>query len=301
MSIELVTPSNHLILYHSLLLLPSIFPSIRVFSNESALHIRWPKYWEFQLQHQSFQWTPRTCLKETINKAKIQPSEWETMFANEAADEGLTSKADKQLSSPNFRLSGERLTQVAHLWFSSLRRPWSVSGLVWAALLTVGQAQLAPVMQTHRRLFLRKQTSCCPGEEPLAGLSWQGGFQSPAVNPRWKAPAEEADVFYAQATRGRLHDDWVAHLRNMLISQVTIDPVVKGPPCTWSLMYVVVTKPKNHLGSFVHFAISASWNGSCAQSLQTCLTLCDPMSPTRLLCPWNSPGKKNGVGCHALL
>ena len=47
MSIELVMPSNHLILYHPLLLLPSIFPSIRVFSNESALHIRWPKYWSF--------------------------------------------------------------------------------------------------------------------------------------------------------------------------------------------------------------------------------------------------------------
>ena len=42
-------PSNHLILYHPLLLLPSIFPSIRVFSNESALHIRWPKYWSFSL------------------------------------------------------------------------------------------------------------------------------------------------------------------------------------------------------------------------------------------------------------
>ena len=40
-------PSNHLILCHLLLLLPSIFPSIRVFSNESALHIRWPKYWSF--------------------------------------------------------------------------------------------------------------------------------------------------------------------------------------------------------------------------------------------------------------
>jgi len=47
MSIELVMPSNHLILYHPLLLLPSIFPSIRVFSNESVLHIRWPKYWSF--------------------------------------------------------------------------------------------------------------------------------------------------------------------------------------------------------------------------------------------------------------
>ena len=46
-SIELVTPSSHLILCRLLLLLPSIFPSIRVFSNESALLIRWPKYWSF--------------------------------------------------------------------------------------------------------------------------------------------------------------------------------------------------------------------------------------------------------------
>ena len=47
MSIDLVMPSNHLILCHPLLLLPSIFPSIRIFSNESALRIRWPKYWSF--------------------------------------------------------------------------------------------------------------------------------------------------------------------------------------------------------------------------------------------------------------
>ena len=47
MSIKSVMPSNHLILCHPLLLPPSIFPSIRVFSNESALHIRWPKYWSF--------------------------------------------------------------------------------------------------------------------------------------------------------------------------------------------------------------------------------------------------------------
>ena len=48
MPIELVIPSNHLILCHPLLLLPSIFPSIRIFSNESALRIRWPKYWSFR-------------------------------------------------------------------------------------------------------------------------------------------------------------------------------------------------------------------------------------------------------------
>ena len=47
MSIVMVMSSNHLILCHPLLLPPSIFPSIRVFSNESALHIRWPKYWSF--------------------------------------------------------------------------------------------------------------------------------------------------------------------------------------------------------------------------------------------------------------
>ena len=47
MSIELVMPSNHLILCHPLLLLPSILPSIKDFSTESVLHIRWPKYWSF--------------------------------------------------------------------------------------------------------------------------------------------------------------------------------------------------------------------------------------------------------------
>ena len=47
MSIESVMPSNHFILCHPLLLLPSIFPSIRVFSNESVLRMRWPKYWRF--------------------------------------------------------------------------------------------------------------------------------------------------------------------------------------------------------------------------------------------------------------
>ena len=47
MSIEAVMPSNHLILCRPLLLLPPVLPSIRIFSNESALHIKWPKYWSF--------------------------------------------------------------------------------------------------------------------------------------------------------------------------------------------------------------------------------------------------------------
>ena len=61
MPIESVMPSNHLILCRPLLLLPSIFPSIWVFSNESALHIRWPKYWSF-----SFSISPSNEYSELI-------------------------------------------------------------------------------------------------------------------------------------------------------------------------------------------------------------------------------------------
>ena len=61
MSIESVMPSDRLILCRPLLLLPSIFPSIRVFSNESVLHIRWPKYWSF-----SFSIRPSNSLEEVI-------------------------------------------------------------------------------------------------------------------------------------------------------------------------------------------------------------------------------------------
>ena len=89
MSIELMMPSNHLILCHPLLLLPSIFPSIRVFSNESALCIRWPKYCSFSfsispsnehpepifrmdwLDLLSVQGTLKSCLQHHSSKASI--------------------------------------------------------------------------------------------------------------------------------------------------------------------------------------------------------------------------------------
>ena len=60
MSIELMVPSNHLILCRPLLLLPPIFPSIGVFSNESALHIRWPKYWSFSISLWLTLWVIKT-------------------------------------------------------------------------------------------------------------------------------------------------------------------------------------------------------------------------------------------------
>ena len=66
MSIKLVMPSNHLILCHPFLLLLSIFPSIRVFFNESVLHIRWPKYWSF-----SFSISPSMNVHWNIHDNKI--------------------------------------------------------------------------------------------------------------------------------------------------------------------------------------------------------------------------------------
>ena len=92
MFIESVVPSNHLMLYHPLLLLPSIFPSIRVFSTESALHIRWPKYWSFSFSispsseysgliyfrvdwfNLAVQGTLKHLLQHHSSKASIRPS-----------------------------------------------------------------------------------------------------------------------------------------------------------------------------------------------------------------------------------
>ena len=90
MSVELVMPSNHLILCRPLLLLPSIFPSIRVFSNESALRIRWSEYWSFSfnispsnehpglisfrmdwLDLLAVQGTPKSLLQHHSSKASI--------------------------------------------------------------------------------------------------------------------------------------------------------------------------------------------------------------------------------------
>ena len=78
MSTESVMPSNHLILCHSFLLLLSVFPSIRVFSNESVLHIRWPKYWSFSfsISHSNeysglisfrIDWFDLLAVQETLN------------------------------------------------------------------------------------------------------------------------------------------------------------------------------------------------------------------------------------------
>ena len=73
-STESVMPSNHLILCCPLLLLPSFFPSIRVFSNESALHIRWPKYWSFSFKSSKVKRT--SLVAQTIKRLATMQETW---------------------------------------------------------------------------------------------------------------------------------------------------------------------------------------------------------------------------------
>ena len=82
MSIESVMPSNHLILCRPLLLLPSIFPSIRVFSNESALHIRWPKYWSFSFNISPTSEHPDWSPLEWTGSISLQSKGLSRVFSN---------------------------------------------------------------------------------------------------------------------------------------------------------------------------------------------------------------------------
>ena len=109
MSIELVMPSNHLILCCPLLLLPSIFPSMRVFSNESVLHIRWPKYWSF-----SFSINPSNEYSGLISFRM----DWLDL---------LTVQGDSQESSPTpqFKsISSSALSFLYGLTLTSIRDYW---------------------------------------------------------------------------------------------------------------------------------------------------------------------------------
>ena len=100
MSIESAMPSNHFILHHPLLLLPSIFPRFRVFSSESALHIRWPKYWSF-----SFSISPSSEHPELIS---LQSKGLSRVFSNTTVQKHQFFSS--QLSSQSIQLSHPYMT-----------------------------------------------------------------------------------------------------------------------------------------------------------------------------------------------
>ena len=141
MSVELVMPSHHLILCRSLLLLPSIFPSIGVFSNELVLHIRWPKYWSF-----SFNISPSNEYSGLISFRM----DWLNLLAVQGTLKSLLqyhcSKASilwhsaffiAQLSHPYMNtgktkvLTRRRYGKVMSLLFNTLSRFWSTKLAKW--------------------------------------------------------------------------------------------------------------------------------------------------------------------------
>ena len=106
MSIESVMPSNHLVLCHPLLLLPSIFPSIRVFSNESVLRIRWPEYWSFSFSPSS----------EYLGLISFR-IDWFDLFAGQGTQESSPTPQFKNINSSVLSfLYSPTLTSIHDYW-----------------------------------------------------------------------------------------------------------------------------------------------------------------------------------------
>ena len=123
MSIKSVMPSNHLILCHPLLLLPSIFPSIRVFSNESVLHIRWLKYWSF-----SFSISPSNEYSE-LTSFRI---DWFDLLV---VQEPSPTPQFKSISSSVLSfLYGPILTSIHDYWKTRALTMWAFVGKVMSLL-----------------------------------------------------------------------------------------------------------------------------------------------------------------------
>ena len=109
MSIKSVMPSNHLILCHPLLLQPSIFPSIRVFSSESALHIRWPKYWSFSF----------SISASNEHSGLISFSiDWFDLLAVQGIPKSLLQR--ENLKASIFRCSAFFMVQLSHMYIYAL-------------------------------------------------------------------------------------------------------------------------------------------------------------------------------------
>ena len=138
MSIESVMPSNHLILCHSLLLLPSIFPSIRVFSNELALHIRWPKYWSL-----SFSISPSNEYSGLIS-FRI---DWLDFLVVQGTLKSLLQHHSSKASI--FQCSAFFMVQLSHLYMTTGKTigftMWTFVGKVITLLLTMLSRELVGV------------------------------------------------------------------------------------------------------------------------------------------------------------
>jgi len=147
MSIELVMPSNHLILCHPLLLLPSIFPSIRVFSNESVLHIRWSKYWSF-----SFSISPSNGYSGLISSRM----DWLELLAVQGTLKSLLQHHSSKASV--LRHPAFFIVQLSHPYVTTgktiaLTR-WAFVGKIMSLLLTMLSRLVLTFLPRSKRLII---------------------------------------------------------------------------------------------------------------------------------------------------
>ena len=145
-SIKSVMPSNHLILCHPLLLLPSIFPSIRVFSNESVLRIRWPKYWSF-----SFRISPSNEYSELIS-FRIQ---WFDLLA---VQETRKKSSPTTVQKPILRRQAFLMVQFSHPYMVR-GKPialtiWTVAGRVTSLLFNMLSRLVIAFLPRSNRLLI---------------------------------------------------------------------------------------------------------------------------------------------------
>ena len=147
MSIESVMPSNHLILCCPLLLLPSIFPSIRVFSNESALHIKWPNYWSF-----SFNISPSNEHPGTISFRMT----WLDLLA-------VPRDSQESSPAPQFRsinssvlsfLYSPTLTSIHDYWKTVALTRWTFVGKVMSLLFNILSRLVITFLPRSKRLLI---------------------------------------------------------------------------------------------------------------------------------------------------
>ena len=169
MFIELVMQSNHLILCQPLLLPPSIFFSIRVFSSESVLPISWPKVLEFQLQHQSFQW----IVVKSLSRVRLFVTLWTVAYQ---ASPSMGFSRQEYWSGLPFPSPGDLpdrdRTQVFHiggrpfnLWATREALPMNIQGLFplgwtgWISLLSKGLSRVFSNTTAQKYQFFSAQLS----------------------------------------------------------------------------------------------------------------------------------------------
>ena len=176
MSIESVMPSNHLILCLPLLLLPSIFPSIRVFSNESALCIRWPKYWSF-----SFSISPSNEHPGLISFRM----DWLDLLAVQGTVRSLLQHHSSKASI--LRCSAFFMVQLSHPYMTTgktmaLTRQAFVSNVS----ASLGHLPVSPVEfpSSCENIAVRKaRDDCCGFTRPLCACAGQVSAPTPSPHP----------------------------------------------------------------------------------------------------------------------